>query len=247
MTHNKHVEYKRIVKGARVAVLCVHGIMGTPNHFRDLVPLIPDNFSVYNIVIDGHCGTVKDFGTSSMKRWEDCVANAVSELLRDHEEIYVLAHSMGTLLTIEQGMKEPRISRYFCLSVPIKVGVRARMFNIARKVYFKRIPENDIVTLSGRECYGIADTKNIFMYLTWIPRFLELFKKIDQIRKSLGSFNTPCTAYQSRLDELVSPKSIKILENESNMRVVELEKSTHIYYDRDEMEYLKKEFLKFLT
>ena len=26
---NKHVEYRRIVKGARVAVLCVHGIMGT--------------------------------------------------------------------------------------------------------------------------------------------------------------------------------------------------------------------------
>ena len=75
---NKHVEYRRIVKGARVAVLCVHGIMGTPNHFRDLVPLIPDDFSVLNIVIEGHCGSVSDFSHASMRKWENCVERAAN-------------------------------------------------------------------------------------------------------------------------------------------------------------------------
>ena len=30
-----HAEYKRMVPGADTAVLFVHGILGTPNHFRE--------------------------------------------------------------------------------------------------------------------------------------------------------------------------------------------------------------------
>lgn len=243
---NKHVEYRRIVKGARVAVLCVHGIMGTPNHFRDLVPLIPDDFSVLNIVIEGHCGSVSDFSHASMRKWENCVERAVKELLETHEEIYVLAHSMGTLLTMEQAMKEPRITRLFYLSVPIKVGLKPRFLDTAAKVYFKRIRPCDKYALAGVECYGITDSKNIFAYLGWVPRFLDLFKKISDVRKRLLELETPCTAYQSALDEMVSPKSIEILKRESNIKVVTLEGSGHFYYSPEDMEFLKQEFTEFL-
>lgn len=243
---NKHIEYRRIVEDARVAVLCVHGIMGTPNHFRDLIPLIPDDFSILNIVIDGHCGSVSDFSHASMKKWEDCVERAVNELLENHDEIYVLAHSMGTLLTMEQAMKNPRITRLFYLSVPIKVGLKLRMVDTAMRVYFNKIRPTDKFALAGRECYGITDSKNIFKYLGWAPRFLDLFSKISYIRKNLYKFETPCTAYQSALDEMVSPKSIDILKKESKMRVVTLENSGHFYYSPDDTEYLKQEFKLFL-
>ena len=243
---NKHVEYRRIVKGARVAVLCVHGIMGTPNHFRDLVPLIPDDFSVLNIVIEGHCGSVSDFSHASMRKWENCVERAVNELLETHEEIYVLAHSMGTLLTMEQAMKEPRITRLFYLSVPIKVGLKPRFLDTAAKVYFNRVRPCDKYALAGVECYGITDSKNIFKYLGWAPRFIDLFKKISQVRKRLLELQTPCTAYQSALDEMVSPKSIEILKRESSIKVVTLEGSGHFYYSPEDMEFLKLEFTEFL-
>lgn len=243
---NKHVEYRRIAKGARVAVLFVHGIMGTPNHFRDLVPLIPDDFSVLNIVIEGHCGSVSDFSHASMRKWENCVERAVNELLETHEEIYVLAHSMGTLLTMEQAMKEPRITRLFYLSVPIKVGLKPRFLDTAAKVYFKRVRPCDKYALAGVECYGITDSKNIFKYLGWAPRFIDLFKKISQVRKRLLELKTPCTAYQSALDEMVSPKSIEILKRESSIKVVTLEGSGHFYYSPEDMEFLKQEFTEFL-
>ena len=244
---SKHVEYKRIVNGARVAVLCVHGIMGTPNHFRDLVPLIPDEFSIYNIVIDGHCSSVSDFSHASMEKWEKCVERAVNELLKNHEEIYVLAHSMGTLLTMEQAIKNPKITKLFYLSVPIKVGVKPHLFDTAAKVYFKKIRPSDKYAIAGRECYGITDSKNIFLYLGWVPRFLQLFKKIDYTRKNLDKLTTPCIAFQSSLDEMVSPKSIEILKNESKIRVETLKNSTHFYYDPDDMEFVKNEFISFLS
>ena len=245
--HNKHVEYKRIVEGADKAVLFIHGILGTPNHFRDLIPLIPDSYSIYAMVTDGHCGAVSDFSSSSLEKWEYSVQRAVDELLKTHKEIYLVGHSMGTLFSIEQAMKEERIKGLFCISIPIKVGVRARMIPMALKIYGKKIKDDDIVTLALRECYGCTDDKNIFKYLGWIPRFLDLFKLIKRVRKNLANLNTPCVAFQSIPDELVSPKSIGILKRESNIRVEVLEKSTHFYYPENEMGFLKQEFIKFLS
>lgn len=246
MSTNKHIEYKRIVKGADVAVLCVHGIIGTPNHFREFIPLIPESFSVYSMVTDGHCGTVDDFSHSSLKGWEESVERAVAELLETHKEIYVLAHSMGTLLTIEQALKNPCISRLFYLSVPIKVKFRLRMIPMALKIYFKKVKDDDAVVIALRECYGVTDHKNVFKYLGWFPRLFDLFKLIKRVRKKLDLLTTPCVAFQSIPDELVSPRSIDILKNESKMRVVALNHSTHCYYEPKELEYLKEEFIEFL-
>ena len=246
MKDDKHVEYKRIVEGARVAVLMVHGILSTPNHFRDLIPLIPKNYSVYAMVTDGHCGTVRDFSRSSLASWEKSVEDAVSELLKTHDEIYMVGYSLGTLLSIDQAINNPRVTRLFCIAVPIKVRFRMRMIPMALKIYSKQIKDDDIITLSLRESYGTTDSKNVFEYLGWIPRFLDLFKKIAEVRKNLYKLETPCIAIQSIRDELVSPRSIDILKRESRMRVESLENSTHFYYEPLDMDYLKKEFIDFL-
>ena len=244
---NKHVEYKRIVDGAEKAVLCIHGILGTPNHFRELLHLIPENYSVYAMVTAGHCSSVSEFSNSSLKEWEESVQKSVDELLTTHKELYIVGHSMGTLFAIEQAKREPKIKGLYCISIPIKVRVRVRMIPMALKIYRNRIKNDDIVTLALRECYGCSHEKNIFKYLGWIPRFLDLFKLIRRVRKNLDKLDTPCVAFQSIPDELVSPKSIKILKNESNIRVVSLEKSTHFYYPPNEIEYLKQEFVEFLN
>jgi carboxylesterase len=107
----KHVAYKRIVDDSRVAVLCIHGFMGSPNQYRDIVPQIPQNISVYNMILDGHGGTPLDFGGTSMKKWEQNVEDAISELLQNHEEIYILSHSMGSLFAIEQAINNPKIAK----------------------------------------------------------------------------------------------------------------------------------------
>lgn len=244
--NNKHVEYRRIVDGAEKAVLCIHGILGTPNHFTDLIPIIPEDYSVIAMVTAGHCGHMSEFSKSSLEKWEESVQKSVDELLETHKEVYLIGHSMGTLFSIEQAIKEPRIKGLFCISIPIKVGFRFRMIPMAAKVYTKKIKDDDVVTNRLKECYGCTDDKNIFKYLGWIPRFLDLFRLIKRVRKNLYRLNTPCVAYQSIPDELVSPKSIKILQKESNIRVVSLANSTHFYYDKSEMEFLKKELIEFL-
>ena len=68
-----HRTYARIVPGAGTAVLMVHGIVGTPRHFDWLIPEFDETWSVYNILLDGHGGSVDDFAETSMKKWKEQV------------------------------------------------------------------------------------------------------------------------------------------------------------------------------
>ena len=245
--NNKHVEYRKIVDGADKAVLLIHGILSTPNHFRHLLPLIPEDYSVIAMVTAGHCSHMSDFSKSSLEKWEESVQKNMDELLKTHKEIYLVGYSMGTLFSIEQAIKEPRVKGIFCLNLPIKVRVRLRMIPMALKQYTKRIKDDDVITLNFKESYGCTDDKNIFKYLGWIPRFFDLFKLIKRVRQSLYKLQTPCVAFQGGRDELVSPKSVEILQKESGIRVISLAKSTHFYYESNEMQLIKKEFADFLN
>ena len=65
-----HEEYVREAAGATKAVVFIHGILSTPLFFEKLVERVPEDFSVYNILLDGHGALVKDFSETSMKIWK---------------------------------------------------------------------------------------------------------------------------------------------------------------------------------
>ena len=123
-----HEEYVRIVPGAKTAVLFIHGIVGTPNHFQDLIPLInvvPEDYSVYNVLLDGHGGTVDDFAKTSMEKWHMQVWGIFEQLSRTHERVILVAHSMGTLFSIQLAIAHPeKVLFLFLLAVPLRPGIR---------------------------------------------------------------------------------------------------------------------------
>lgn len=242
----KHKEYKRIVPEAETAVLFIHGIAGTPNHFKDFLPLVPKEFSVYNILLDGHGGKTEDFSKTSMKKWENQVDFTVSDLLKTHEKIIIVAHSLGTLLAIEQAVKEKRIEKLFLLAVPIKLFVKPVALFSAFRIYLGNVPESNEKLVAMKNCCGIELSKNLLKYFCWIPRFLELFGKIGETRKIIGNLKTDCMIFQSFSDELVSKKSIKYLEEKTSASINVLEKSGHYYYEKNDFDYLLGELRKFI-
>ena len=242
----EHKEYIRICDGAATAILFIHGIVGTPNHFNEFIPLIPDNFSVYNLLLDGHGKGVKDFSKTSMKQWEAQVSAAIEQLSSTHNEIYIVAHSLGTLLVLEQAARNPKISRLFLLAVPLKLSLKPRMFVNSAKVFFDRVKPDDEEAMAAQRCYGIRKDLNLFHYIGWIPRFFELFAKIRQMRNMVCRIDVPCSVYQSRNDELVSGKSIKLLTQNPRIAVNELQNSGHYYYDKADWDFLLEEFRKMI-
>lgn len=242
----KHEEYRRIVEGADTAVLFIHGIAGTPKHFRPFVSLVPDSFSVRNLLLDGHGKGVRDFSRTSMAAWEDQVRRAVEELASTHDRILIAAHSMGTLFAIEQALREPKITGLFLLAVPLRLFLRPRLAVNSAKVFFNRIRPEDAVAQAARDCYGIDRDGNLPHYLGWVPRYLELFRKIRETRAVLPQLRTPGFVFQSGKDEMVSRKAVRDLAQCPSLFVSELTCSGHYYYTPQDMELLLTQFRGFL-
>ncbi len=241
-----HKEYKRIVDHSEKAILFIHGIVGTPNHFNAFVPLVPENLSIYNMLLDGHGKGVRDFSRTSMKKWQNQVAAAVGELSKDHKEIYIAAHSMGCLLAVEQAIHNPEITKLFLLAVPLKLCLKPKMFINAFKVHSGKIDPTNVELQAAKDCYGIAEDRNLLHYVGWIPRYLELFFQIRKVRKMIGQLNVSTFVYQSRKDEMVSCKAGKLLAENPNISVAELKNSGHYYYEKSDFSFLREAFAEFI-
>lgn len=238
----EHKEYIRINDNADVVVVFIHGIIGTPNHFNEFVSLVPQSMSIYNLLLDGHGKGPKDFSNTSMQKWEAQIAAVVDNLALTHKEIYIVAHSLGTLLAMEQAIKNEKITKLFLLAVPLKLSLKPKMISHSLKVYFDRIRPDDYEALAAKNCYGIAGDRNPFKYIGWIPRFLELFAKIRRTRRIITLLETSCVVYQSAKDEMVSKRSIKYLKQNSNISLNGLKNSGHYYYEENDWAFLLHEF-----
>ncbi|MBQ3527103.1 MAG: hypothetical protein IJA52_00910 [Clostridia bacterium] len=241
-----HKEYRQKANGADTAVLFIHGIVGTPNHFIPFYHLVPNNVSLYSILLDGHGKDPKDFSNTSMKKWESQVRGIIDELCETHDNIYIIAHSLGTLLATEQAICNKKIKGLFFLSMPITVFVKPSMIPTALSVCLGKPNPNNKSAISAANCYGIEPNRNLFLYLKWIPRFIELLFKVKSTRKILSNLETPCVSYQCLLDEVVSPRSIKYLTKKSNITVKALPDSSHYYYGDEDMNTLLKDIKRFM-
>lgn len=241
-----HTPLHRIVPGADTAVIFIHGILGTPDHFGPFLSLVDRGISVLNLLLDGHGTGVREFSHTSMAKWESQVDRAVDSALATHRRVYLAAHSLGALLAIEQAAKKP-IAGLFLLAVPIRLGVKPRVFSTSWKVFRGRIRPDDLFTRAALDCCGIRQSKNPLLYFGWLPRFVELFAKIRKIQKLLPGLSVPGTAYQSAKDELVSAASVPYLSQHSGLRVCVLENSTHYYYDPQDLMLLQRSFSDLLS
>ena len=243
----KHEEFRRICSDADTAVLFIHGINGTPNHFRDFVELVPPECSVVNVLLDGHGAGVSDFANTSMGKWKTQVDREVEALLLHHEKLLIVGHSMGTLFAIRQAVKHPdRVRGLFLLAVPLKLSIKPRMLRSSMRVYLGRVREDDPWTQAAFNCYGIEPDRRFWRYIPWVGRYLELFREMGAVRKLLGVLQTPSLCYQSKLDELVALRSCRILRENSVAQVNVLENSGHYYYDEKDYARLLRDFSSFV-
>ena len=147
---------------------------------------------------------------------------------------------------MEQAVRNPRVTKLFLLAVPLKLFLKPKLFVNSFKVYLGKIDSQNEELVQAARCYGIARDKNLFHYLGWVPRFLELFSKISKTRKLVAAIKIPGIAYQSCKDEMVSVTTKKILEINNMISVVELPNSGHYYYEKSDLSVLKDAFLSFI-
>ena len=238
----KHRAFRRLVPEADTAVLFIHGILGTPDHFRDLIPLeqqIPENWTLCNVLLEGHGTNADAFGAASMEKWRRQVWTAFEELADAHEQVVLVAHSMGTLFALQMAAAYPdKVAFLFLLGVPMRPTLRPCMTRDSLAMVFGWLPEDHVLWKAG----SVKLTKKLWKYIPWIPRFLELFQEIYRTEEILPLLNSPCVAYQSRRDELVSNRSRAVLLRSGGIEVCELLSSTHYVYSEEDQDRIIGDF-----
>lgn len=236
----------RIVPGARTAVLMIHGICGTPNHFRALLPLedaVPADWSLYNIVLDGHCEDVPAFGKTSMKKWKAQTEKIFETLCDTYENIVLVGHSMGTLLSLRQALRRPeKVKLLFMVAAPTPPFVRLSAASYAVGLAFGIKNEKALVYNAMGIACGMKLTPKLWRYIPWIPRMIELLQECSTVSKLYKDLQVPCIAWQSEKDELVSRRSITVLKKSGKVEVHTLPNSTHFYYTETEREQVVQSF-----
>lgn len=219
-----HEPYERIIPGAQNAVLFIHGILSTPRFWDEYLEAIPPDWSAVCLLLPGHGGSVTDFGRVHRGEWLRCVEEAIARLEAAHERLYLVGHSMGSLLSILAASHRPeRIAGMLLMAVPLRIRVKPTAFlhNMLKGVGLAESREE------LARYYGVAQDWRVWRYIPWIPRYLELFALSRRTRETLPRLTTPARAFQHGQDELVSPRSGRLLADCPAVTLEWLEESMH--------------------
>ena len=238
----EHKEYIRHTDGDR-AVFFIHGFLGSPEHFEKFIELVPENCGIYNVLLLGHGGTVKDFSKATMQKWKEQVEQIFIELSEKYKEITIVAHSMGTLFAYMMAIKYPeRVKNMLLLGTPLKISVRCTAIVNSVKSLFGLISEDDEVGKAYAKAHGVKLNLKLWEYIGWIPRYLELFAESKKGRTNIQLVDVPCFIFQSDKDELVSRKSENFIPKKENVFLTILRNSAHFIYDKWEYELILNKF-----
>lgn len=246
-----HQQSARIVPGAKVAVMFLHGICGSVNQFRNVIPLeqfVPDDCSYYSLLYPGHGGSVLDFANSSMKEWTEYVWYIFRTLSETHDKILLVGHSMGTLFSIHLALEFPeKVAALLLVEVPLRVGIKGYGAKNLYRWSRNKLDLTDPLQAATAQVVGIEPSDRMLHYLRWIPRLLELVALMHQTSTMVKQLQQEVIAYQSPRDELVSVRSAKILERSGRVDVRYFTRSTHFHFDAEESRQIQAIFLQMLT
>ncbi len=227
-----HQAWKRLPAAPTdTVVLCIHGILGSPNHFRDFLERIPARYAVYSILLDGHGGTVEDFSHSSMSAWKKQVRCVMKHLTQRYAHIIILAHSMGTLFAMQAAIAYPQsVTQLFLLGTALRPHITFRTVHESWRIMMHKVAANDLRTRVFQASTSIAFLPHPLYYIKWLPHYLALFREMKYTRKLLPQLRVPCITVQSGKDELVSKRAYRDLGCNPCIRRCILPDSNHAYY-----------------
>lgn len=225
--------------------LCIHGILGSPNHFNFLLNELPKTVAVHNILLDGHGKNVEDFANTSMNKWQQQVDEKIEYLALNYDNIIIIGHSMGTLFGMELSFRYTnKVKFLFLLQSPMRMHVNPSIIKHSYQVIYDKVDVNDKICVATRDAFSITPDTNLYKYLSWLPRYIELFKKSYDVNKMIENLPVPCVVFQSQYDELVPISSCKVIQKNLQIKLNVLENSGHFYYRDDDLQIILSEFKK---
>lgn len=173
--------------------------------------------------------------------------NTFLQLTETHKQVILVGHSMGTLFALQLAAEYPeKTAGLFLLAVPVCPYVGFTVINSSLRLVFGEIREDRPMEAAIAVACGSTPTKQVWKYIPWLPRFVELIAEIYRTGKIMPKLSVPYIIYQSKMDELVASSSVKVLKKYGLTDIHVLQNSGHFYYAPADKEQVLTDFQKIM-
>lgn len=230
--------------GEKEACLLIHGFTSTPAELRELgEKLHEEGYTVLGIKLAGHGTKIEDMEKSTYKDWMKSVVNGYKKLKENYEKVFVIGHSMGSLLALYLA-ENYEVDKVVALSPPLVVRNKSAKFAFAAK-YFMRYsewepkprPQEELKYLLG---YSKVPIRSVH----------ELNKLTKVVKNHLKRISSPLLIIHSHKDQTVDEKSVDLLYGSVKSKLkktIFLNECGHNITIECEKETVFKEVLNFLN
>lgn len=247
----KHYKEKAIYKhhqGSKQVIIFIHGIIEGPKQFRRLAQIAYElGYSINILLLPGHGGNGRFFARTSYKQWVSHVTRQIKKMKTKYDEVILVGHSMGALLTIcEMVAHDEKIKSAVLIDPPIKIHLWPRVIEGAIKIGLGKIKPWERYTLAEYHAISVGKASNLD-YLGWVIRYCELFALIRYAKKQIHKIRRPLLLIFAQKDEFVSLKSKKYFKNnDAVIQEVILKDSGHFCYNHCDLLRVEKLFKNFI-
>ncbi len=187
--------------GEAPAVLCVHGLTGTPYEVRPPAEaLARAGFHCEGVLLPGHGTTHAELARTPREAWIDAVVAAHDALARQHARVYVLGLSLGGVLALALAQRRA-LAGAVVLAAPLDLG---RLVHAAVPWLWPVVPSLPktpaILDDAARAIHPGYDR----MPLRAVNQLLKLAREVDS---ALPSIHAPVQLIFSRRDPTVPPRN----------------------------------------
>ena len=241
-----HLPKQMIQRHSNTIVVFVHGFMGTPDQFADMMESVYESgISAVSILLPGHGKTGYEFAKCSVEDWE---MHLRSELVcyQNYERIYLVGHSIGGLLALNAST-EFNIKGVVALSTPLKIHLLNPVACL-KKAKLLFLKKNHEIKASYRNAMGIGKP----FYRTvplWSSVMFQPYRLMRKSAQMLSRVTVPTLTIHSKNDETTAFKSAEMFEGllvNSKHEAIVLENAWHAYYSKNEKKIIVDAIVKFI-
>ncbi len=232
------------IGGHGPAVLCIHGLTGTPYEVRQPAEVLAKaGFACWGPLLPGHGTSAAELAQTTRRQWIDTVVAAYDELARTHHRIYVLGLSLGGLLALALMLRRP-VSGAVLLATPLKLKPLARLLVPLLAPFIRVIPKSHSI--------HDPEAKRRHPSYTQMPLAgaLELLRLQRDLKRDLHRISAPLCLIYSLGDPTVPYENAQQLASAVTSPECELHtlsKSAHVLPVDVEREEVAQHALRFFS
>jgi carboxylesterase len=224
------------------AVLCLHGLTGTPYEVRPPAEALAEaGFACLGPLLPGHAEPAERLAATPPGAWLGAALEGFDRLAETHDRVYVLGLSLGGLLALAIGARRPAAG-LAVLAAPLRLRLLPRLAVPLLHRWIPYLPKRPAISdpearrrHPGTDRMPLGAVRNLIRFQREVERGLE-------------EVTAPTHLVFSRLDPVVAPSNAERIRaglTSTSSTVRYLERSHHVVTVDVEREEVARECVSF--